>query len=129
MLRLVADGVGKRADLLDALNGVLAAMHTVAAVGLMIDPRDLGRVVGSRDGSGSQEAIYEPTLYLYDNQPGGIGLSERLFEVLAPLDARARETLGACRCQAGCPSCVGPVNQVGRQAKPIAAALLDRLRS
>jgi DEAD/DEAH box helicase domain-containing protein len=72
---------------------------------------------------------FEPTLYLYDNQPGGIGLSERLFEVLAPLVVRARETLGACPCQAGCPSCVGPVNQVGRQAKPIAAALLDRLRT
>ena len=61
---------------------------------------------------------FAPTLYLYDNQPGGIGLSERLFEVLGPLVVRARETLRACPCQAGCPSCVGPVNQVGRQAKP-----------
>jgi DEAD/DEAH box helicase domain-containing protein len=70
---------------------------------------------------------FEPTLYLYDNQPGGIGLTERLFELMAPLLARARETLAACPCRAGCPSCVGPVNQVGRQAKPVAAALVARL--
>ena len=41
------------------------------------------------------------------------------------------ETLEACACRPGCPSCVGPVNEVGRRAKPTALALLrraDRLR-
>ncbi|HEV8673868.1 MAG TPA: DEAD/DEAH box helicase [Methylomirabilota bacterium] len=71
---------------------------------------------------------FEPTVYLYDNQPGGIGLAEKLFELLPPLLARARETLAACPCRAGCPSCVGPVNAVGRQAKPLAAALVERLQ-
>ena len=70
---------------------------------------------------------FEPTVYLYDSQPGGVGLTERLFELIAPLLARARETIRACACRAGCPSCVGPVNEVGRRAKPMAAALLDRL--
>lgn len=125
MLRLVADGVGKRADLLDALNGVLAAMHTVAAVGLMIDPRDLGRVVGSRDGSGSQEAIYEPTLYLYDHVPGGVGLASRLFEEREQLLRDTRELLERCECQQGCPACVGPVLTPGR--KTLALAMLDAL--
>jgi DEAD/DEAH box helicase domain-containing protein len=70
---------------------------------------------------------FAPTIYLYDNQAGGIGLAEKLFELLPPLVARARETLAACACRAGCPSCVGPVNEVGRRAKPLAAALLERL--
>src|SRR5262249_4898838 len=70
---------------------------------------------------------FEPTMYLYDNQPGGIGLTERLFELLLPLLAPPRHTPAACPCLAGCPSCVGPVNAVGRQARPIAAALVDRL--
>ena len=70
---------------------------------------------------------FEPTVYLYDSQPGGVGLTERLFELTAPLLARARETIRACACRAGCPSCVGPVNAVGRRAKSVAAALLDRL--
>ena len=70
---------------------------------------------------------FTPTIYLYDNQPGGIGLAERIFEVLAELLAKGLETLEACACPGGCPSCVGPVNEVGRRAKPVALALLKRL--
>ena len=70
---------------------------------------------------------FEPTVYLYDSQPGGVGLTERLFELVGPLLARARETIRACSCRSGCPSCVGPVNEVGRRAKPMAATLLDHL--
>ena len=54
-------------------------------------------------------------------------LAERIFEVLPELLARGLETLEACACRSGCPSCVGPVNEVGRQAKPIALAILKRL--
>jgi DEAD/DEAH box helicase domain-containing protein len=46
---------------------------------------------------------------------------------MGPLLARARETLRACPCRAGCPSCVGPVNEVGRRAKPMAVTFLERL--
>ncbi|MCI0548887.1 MAG: DUF1998 domain-containing protein [Candidatus Rokubacteria bacterium] len=70
---------------------------------------------------------FTPTIYLYDNQPGGIGLAERIFEILPELLARGRETLERCPCTWGCPSCVGPVNEMGRRAKPVALALLRRL--
>ncbi|MFT3712846.1 MAG: DEAD/DEAH box helicase [Archangium sp.] len=109
MQTLIARGVGTRPDLLDALNGLNAVMHTVAAVGLMIDPRDLGRCVGSRDGSGSRgDAVYEPTLFLYDHVPGGVGLASRLFEERERLLEGARDLLERCACETGCPSCVGP---------------------
>jgi DEAD/DEAH box helicase domain-containing protein len=52
-----------------------------------------------------------------------------LFEVLPDLVAYARETLRACPCAWGCPSCVGPVNEVGRRAKATAAAILTLLAS
>src|SRR4029453_10465821 len=68
------------------------------------------------------------TIYLYDNQPGGIGLAERIFEVLPEFLTKGLETLEACACPGGCSSCVGPVNEVGRRAKPVALALLKRLR-
>jgi DEAD/DEAH box helicase domain-containing protein len=74
-----------------------------------------------------QGETFTPTIYLYDNQPGGIGLAERIFEVLPDLLARGFETLEACGCRSGCPSCAGPVNEVGRQAKPIAMNILKRL--
>ncbi|WP_410969585.1 hypothetical protein, partial [Salmonella sp. SAL4450] len=35
-----------RPQVIDALRGILSALHTVACAGLMIDPRDLGRTLG-----------------------------------------------------------------------------------
>jgi len=137
-----------RDALVDGLRGLTHLLHHLAPLFLMCDVRDLGSWLGDaappdEAGAGPPAARvltaegtrarllrserFEPTIYLYDSQPGGVGLTERLFTLLPPLLARARETLAACRCRAGCPSCVGPVNQVGRQAKPIAAVLLDRL--
>ena len=72
-------------------------------------------------------AEFNPTIYLYDSHAGGIGLAERLFEILPDLLRRGLETLSTCPCAFGCPSCVGPVNEVGRRAKPIAARLLREL--
>lgn len=126
LMRMMASGVGTRPDLLDALNGVNAAMHTVAAVGLMIDPRDLGRCMGSRDGSGSRgDAVYEPTLFLYDHVPGGVGLASRLFDEREQVLRGTRDLLERCECEHGCPSCVGPVTGPGRKA--IALAVLSEL--
>jgi DEAD/DEAH box helicase domain-containing protein len=137
-----------RDALVDGLRGLAHLLHHLAPLFLMCDVRDLGSWLGDAPPTESAEAgpptprvltaagtrarllraeRFEPTAYLYDNHPGGIGLTERLFELLPVLLARARETLAACPCRAGCPSCVGPVNQVGRQAKPVAAALVERL--
>ena len=65
-----------RSDELDvALLGVGRAIQTVAAILLMVDPRDLGLVTQVRSPHAE-----EPTIYLYEAVPGGIGLSERLWE-------------------------------------------------
>jgi DEAD/DEAH box helicase domain-containing protein len=71
-----------------------------------------------------QTERFNPTIYLYDAHAGGIGLAERVFEVLPDLLGRGLQTLAACPCAFGCPSCVGPVNEVGRRAKATAARLL-----
>ncbi len=98
-----------RPDLLDALQGLLSALHTVAAVGLMVDPRDLGRTLGGRESGGGQGApLFDPTLYLYDSVPGGVGLATRLYDEREELLRRTRALLDRCGCEDGCPSCVGP---------------------
>jgi DEAD/DEAH box helicase domain-containing protein len=74
-----------------------------------------------------QSERFNPTIYLYDAHAGGIGLAERVFEVLPDLLRRGLDTLQACACGFGCPSCVGPVNEVGRRAKATAARLLTVL--
>ena len=62
-----------------------------------------GRRASPRGRGSSQAEQFKPTIYLYDNQPGGIGLAERLFEVLPDLLARGLETLEACALPARLP--------------------------
>ena len=138
---LLAQVSTRRDDLVDGLRALSHLLHSLAPIFLLCDIRDVGAWLG--DGSPArtgqvvtretmraqlvQGETFTPTIYLYDNQPGGIGLAERIFEVLPELLARGLETLEACGCRSGCPSCAGPVNEVGRQAKPVALALLRRL--
>jgi DEAD/DEAH box helicase domain-containing protein len=102
-----------RAVVVDALRGLSKAMHVVGAMGLMIDPRDLGRTLGSRNedeappGKG-QGPGFDPTIFLYDTVAGGIGLASRLFEEREALLRRARHLIESCECSEGCPGCIGP---------------------
>ena len=102
-----------RAVVVDALRGLSKAMHVVGAVGLMIDPRDVGRTLGSRSedeappGKG-QGPGFDPTIFLYDSVAGGIGLASRMFEEREELLRRARHLIESCECTEGCPGCIGP---------------------
>ncbi len=102
-----------RAVVIDALRGLSKAMHLIGAVGLMIDPRDLGRTLGSKNdddappGNG-QGPGFDPTIFLYDSVAGGIGLASRLFEDREELLRRARHLIESCECDEGCPGCIGP---------------------
>ncbi|MBI3183982.1 MAG: DEAD/DEAH box helicase [Myxococcales bacterium] len=104
-----------RADLLDAFRGIGHALHTVACVGLMIDPRDLGSTVGSRadpslppQKGGEAMPTFEPALFLYDHVPGGVGLGSRLYDEREELLRRGRRLIESCACPSGCPGCIGP---------------------
>ncbi len=108
-----------RPAVVDALRGIAHALHTVASIGLMSDPADLGHTIGDKSepdgvpgkggGGGSGGPGFDPTIFLYDRVPGGIGLSPRLFEAREELLRRARALCEGCQCDDGCPTCVGPV--------------------
>jgi DEAD/DEAH box helicase domain-containing protein len=112
----------RRDDLDVALMGAGRAIQAVAAVLLMVDPRDLGLVTQVR--SPHQES---PTIYLYEAVPGGVGLSERLFARHAELITGARELIEACGCDSGCPACTGPRLDPAIDAKALALRLLHAL--
>jgi DEAD/DEAH box helicase domain-containing protein len=112
----------RRDDLDVALLGAGRAIQAVAAVLLMVDPRDLGLVTQVR--SPHSEA---PTIYLYEAVPGGIGLAERLFRRHDELISGARALIEACACDAGCPACTGPRLDPEVNGKALALRLLRAL--
>lgn len=104
---------------------ILGLSHLLANVApfyLMCDQRDLQTVPQVRGTHTGQ-----PTIYLYDSYPGGIGLAERTFEIEDQLFSSALDLVTSCPCESGCPSCVGPVNEVGAKAKAATAAVLRQL--
>ncbi len=120
-----------RQDALDGFLGASVALHLVATVQVMADARDLQKAVGSGDGawfastdtrgrgtlraadgsSAGADALaqFQPTVFLYDAYPGGIGLSEPLYQRRTELVTQAQALVSACSCRAGCPACIGPV--------------------
>ena len=116
-----ADG-WRRADLDVALLGAGRAMQAVAAVLLMVDPRDLGLVSQVRSPHSQS-----PTIYLYEAVPGGVGMSERLFGRHDELVGGAADLISGCDCQSGCPACTGPRLEPEVDAKALALRLLRAL--
>lgn len=95
-----------------ALLGVAHALHNVAPLYLMSDPRDLGSTVEIRS-----PHTGHPTVTLFEHVPGGVGQTERLFAMRGDLLQAAVHLIESCGCAAGCPSCVGPVLAGGPEAK------------
>jgi len=131
------------------LLGLSQALRSVACLFLMSDPRDLASYIGEeaaldrapareeRDpfrsvpwvphglsASSLVRTDFEPSLFLYDDYPGGIGLSVQLYQIHGELLRRTLELIQACPCPHGCPSCVGPLQEVGEGGKRAALLIL-----
>jgi DEAD/DEAH box helicase domain-containing protein len=61
-----------------------------------------------RKARGGPQPGYNPTLFVYEHTPGGIGQAERIFALRETLVAAALRLIDRCPCENGCPACVGP---------------------
>jgi DEAD/DEAH box helicase domain-containing protein len=127
----LADAFATRHEAIDGFLGAAYALHHIAALVSLAELRDIGRSVG--DGNGAWSAVvdargrgtvraqdgaelnieqatsFRPTLFLYDNYPGGIGIAVPLFDQRHAVIDRAMQLVASCRCAHGCPACIGPV--------------------
>jgi DEAD/DEAH box helicase domain-containing protein len=140
------------AEIIDGLSGLAYTLHHLSAMFLMADSHDIDRSLGDKSGewfvsqgktgrvittfnNGQREIAdakggvrideFDPTIFIFDSYPGGIGFSELLYHEHKNLLAAAKSLIEKCPCAYGCPSCVGPTLEVGKSAKEIVPKIIE----
>ncbi|BBN98831.1 putative ATP-dependent helicase YprA [Sporolactobacillus terrae] len=101
-----------------ALVGLSHLLRHVAPLFVLCDQNDLSVVPKIKAPHNEK-----PSVFIYDKYPGGVGLSENLYQLMPRLLEKASDMAQTCPCESGCPSCIGFVNE-GRAAKQALIRLL-----
>ncbi len=123
---------------LAGVRGLAQAMRQMAVLFLMSDVRDIqvavednieSEVSGGAGSLGGRnlalQQIFEPNIFIYDNYPSGIGLSQPLFDLHEKVLTEASRLILNCPCEGGCPSCVGPRSGAHDLSKQVALEILN----
>lgn len=84
------------------LMGISHVLRHVAVLFVMCDANDL-HVVPQVKATHSEQ----PTIFLYDRYPGGVGLSEEIYRNMEQILNEVQFVIDRCPCREGCPSCIG----------------------
>lgn len=103
-----------------SLTALANLLHNVVPLWVMCDPKDIRAFAHVKSPFSDR-----PTVYVYDNYPGGVGFSQKLFHLSKDVWNGCREMIQSCECMDGCPSCVGPKMEVGEGGKTGALQLID----
>ncbi len=126
--------------------GLGQVLQTAASLKVMCDPRDLNITIGSlseqrwlssgydgltvhddaEPGGKIGPMLNDPTIFIYDKFPGGVGFGEELYERHDKLCEIAFSLVSGCDCEKGCPSCVGPGHE-GADLRKHVSLILSRL--
>lgn len=94
-------------DLTEAMTGAAYAMNAFIPLFIQCDSSDVAVVPQVKATHNEQ-----PTFFVYDKYPGGIGLSDKVYDLWEDLVMKAQQHITACPCKSGCPSCIGPQESI-----------------
>jgi len=86
------------------MGGIHAVEHGLIGIFpllVLCDRNDVGGIAYPHHPQLEQAAVF-----IYDGQPGGVGLCREACERIGELLAAGLETITSCPCEVGCPSCV-----------------------
>ena len=87
--------------------GICYALKNAAMMTTMTERDDIDAVMSNNavipDGRREQMVA----LYIYDKYEGGLGYSEKIYEVMSRVIENAVRMVEGCSCESGCPACVG----------------------
>ncbi|HLU23721.1 MAG TPA: DEAD/DEAH box helicase [Bacillaceae bacterium] len=110
-------------DLEYGLIGAAHAINSIIPLFAMCDPGDIYVVPQVKAAHNDT-----PTIFIYDRYPGGIGISEKVYEVMGDIINEAFTMVKNCACDSGCPSCIGTELRT-TTTKMTTIKLLNRIRN
>ncbi len=115
--------VETRVRVISGMAGARHALRNIAPLLIMCDDADIAMLSEPKSILNNGQ----PAILVYDTIPGGVGLSDQLFEDHRFWLERAAEMIADCPCEDGCPACVGPFGEDGYGSKQESLALLKGL--
>jgi len=88
---------------MNGMAGIRNVLMAVLSLVAMCDRQDISGQVESKN-------VGSPAIFLYDRYPGGLGFSEKGYEMAEEMLQKAYRLIEGCPCENGCPSCVAQTN-------------------
>jgi DEAD/DEAH box helicase domain-containing protein len=88
-------------DIAGGMHGVEHAFIAMMPFHVLCDRRDIGGL-----STQFHESTGGPAIFVYDGYEGGIGLSEKAFDIFSDISKTAYELVRDCPCETGCPACI-----------------------
>jgi DEAD/DEAH box helicase domain-containing protein len=121
------EGLEREPRLLGSLHAAEHSLIALLPLWAMCDRWDIGGL-----STNLHFQTGRPTIFVYDGHSGGVGITERGFEVFEDWVEDTAKLLRGCPCERGCPSCVQSP-KCGNLNEPLdkagALALLERMLS
>lgn len=87
--------------------GLCYAIKNAAMMATMTEQEDMGVAMSNNAieiNENFQDAVY---MFIYDKYIGGLGYSEKVFDLVAQIIENAVKMVGGCKCESGCAACIG----------------------
>jgi DEAD/DEAH box helicase domain-containing protein len=107
-------------ELSSALKGIGFNLRNIVPLFILCDVNDIRSVPMVRS-----TTAQHPILFIYDNIPGGIGLSRKILNEYTDIFQSSLDSIRNCSCRFGCPSCIGPSVDMDDSAKKASIQLLQ----
>lgn len=91
----------------DHFEGLCYALKNAALMVTMTEREDIGVTTSTNAVELSGDTSEEVYVYFYDCYVGGLGFSEKIYDLLQQVIENAIHMVGGCHCKDGCAACVG----------------------
>lgn len=91
----------------DHFEGLCYALKNAAMMTTMTERDDIDAVVSNNAVIPDEREEQAVSLYIYDKYEGGLGYSEKIYELMPQIIENAVRMVEGCSCESGCPACVG----------------------